>query len=249
LAVGVSQYQNPRYSLGFAAKDARDFSNLMQRQKGNLYRDLEVRLLADEKATRETILDGLNWLEKSCTHNDVAMIFFAGHGINDRNGNYYFIPPNIDPENLKRTGLPYFEIMATVRNTAGKVLLFLDTCHAGNVMGNTTRGGEVDINAMINELASAENGAVVFASTTGRQQALEDETWGNGAFTKALLEGLSGKADFQGTGRVTVNMLDLYISERVKTLTHGQQTPTASKPQTIADFPLVINAKPGGNPH
>jgi WD40 repeat protein len=248
LAIGVSQYQNPRYSLGFAAKDARDFSSLMQRQKGELYRDLEVLLLTDVKATRETILDGLNWLEKSCTHNDVAMIFIAGHGINDRNGAYYFIPPNIDPENIKRTGLPYFEIMNTVRNTAGKVLLFLDTCHAGNVMGSTARGFEVDINAMINELASAENGAVVFASTTGRQQALENESWGNGAFTKALLEGLSGKADFQGTGRVTVNMLDLYLSERVKALTLGQQTPTASKPQTISDFPLVINAN-GSTPH
>jgi hypothetical protein len=39
-----------------------------------------------------------------------------------------------------------------------------------------------------------------------------------------------------------VNMLDLYISARVKALTHGQQTPTASKPQTISDFPLAIHA-------
>jgi uncharacterized caspase-like protein len=161
----------------------------------------------------------------------------------DGAGTYYFIPPNIDPENIKRTGLPYFEIMDTVRNTAGKVPLFLDTCHAGKVMGKSTRGIDIDINAMINELASAENGAVVFASTTGRQLALEDEAWGNGAFTKALLEGMAGNADFLGTGRVTVNMLDLYLSERVKALTHGQQTPTACKPHTIADFPLAVNAQ------
>jgi hypothetical protein len=35
-------------------------------------------------------------------------------------------------------------------------------------------------------------------------------------------------------------MLDLYISEKVKELTRGQQTPTTTKPQTIADFPVAV---------
>jgi hypothetical protein len=35
-------------------------------------------------------------------------------------------------------------------------------------------------------------------------------------------------------------MLDLYISTRVKELTHGEQTPTTSKPQTVPDFPVVV---------
>ena len=43
--------------------------------------------------------------------------------------------------------------------------------------------------------------------------------WGNGAFTKALVEGLSGKADYQANGVITVNELDLYLAERVKVLT------------------------------
>ena len=55
----------------------------------------------------------------------------------------------------------------------------------------------------------------------------------------ALLEGLRGKADFRRTGRVTVNMLDLYVSERVRELTDGAQTPATAKPITIPDFPVV----------
>jgi hypothetical protein len=35
-------------------------------------------------------------------------------------------------------------------------------------------------------------------------------------------------------------MLDLYISERVKELTDGRQTPTTAKPASIPDFPLAV---------
>ena len=107
-------------------------------------------------------------------------------------------------------------------------------------VGSHTRRGVADINAVVNEFTSAENGAVVFASSTGRQYALEDKAWNNGAFTKALVEGLGGGADYKGTGRITINMLDLYLSERVKELTKGQQTPTTTKPRTIPDFPIAL---------
>ncbi len=109
-------------------------------------------------------------------------------------------------------------------------------------MGSSRRS-IVDINVLINELSSAENGAIIFSSSTGRQYSVEDAAWGNGAFTKALVEGISGKADFTGKGRITINMLDLYLSERVKQLTRGQQTPTTAKPVTIPDFPLAIIVK------
>jgi len=92
----------------------------------------------------------------------------------------------------------------------------------------------------VNELASAENGAIVFSSSTGRQYSQEKPEWGNGAFTKGLVEGIRGKADYRATGRITVNMLDLYVSERVKELTGGQQTPTTVKPPNVPDFPVAV---------
>ena len=145
---------------------------------------------------------------------------------------------NANPEKLKRTGVAFSDIKNTMASLAGKAILFVDTCHSGNVMG--ARRGTADINAVVNELASAENGAVVFASSTGRQYSLEDKAWGNGAFTKALVEGIGGRADYHGKGKITINMLDLYLSERVKELTGGKQTPTTTKPQTIPDFPIAV---------
>jgi uncharacterized caspase-like protein len=93
---------------------------------------------------------------------------------------------------------------------------------------------------VVNELSSAENGAVVFAASTGNQYSLENPKWNNGAFTLAVVEGFNGKADYTGKGRITINMLDLYISERVKELTDGQQTPTTAKPNTVPDFPIAL---------
>jgi len=241
LAVGVSQYANPNYSLEFAAKDARDFAAAMSSQKGLLYRDVIVKILADADATKDEILDGLDWIRKETTSKDVAMVFFAGHGINDQNGAYYFLPHNTDVQRLLRTGVPFTDIKTTVQSLAGKTLFFIDTCHSGNVLGDTRRRDLAsDLNGVVNELASAENGAVVFAASTGNQSSLENKNWNNGAFTKALVEGILGRADYTGKGKITINMLDLYLSERVKELTGGRQTPTTAKPRTVADFPIAV---------
>jgi WD40 repeat protein len=243
LAVGVSDYQDQNLRLLLAAKDAQDFCAAWDEQKGRLYRGVEVRTLADAEATKGNILDGLEWLQRQVTSKDVAVLFFAGHGINDPMGMFYFLPVDVDRENLKRTGISQFDITSTVSGIAGKVLVFMDACHSGNLMGTLKRRGEVVLSAVINEMASAENGAVVFSSTTGRQYALENTKWGNGAFTKGVVEGIRGKADYTTTGRITLNMLDLYVSERVKELTGGQQTPTTVKPPNVPDFPVVLLSK------
>ncbi|MEN8216338.1 MAG: hypothetical protein ABFS56_08165 [Pseudomonadota bacterium] len=78
-----------------------------------------------------------------------------------------------------------------------KVLFFIDTCHSGNIMG--AQRGVADIDQIANDLSSAENGVVVFTAATGKQSSQESKLWQNGAFTEALLEGLSGQADYSIT--------------------------------------------------
>ena len=241
LSVGVSAYQDADLRLDLAAKDALDFGAAWNAQKDRLYEGVEVRILTDAHATKGNILDGLEWLQRQTTSKDVAVLFFAGHGINDAMGDFYFLPVEADLEKLKRTGISQFDITATVAAIAGKVLVFMDACHSGNLMDKSKRRGIVVVSPVVNELASAENGAVVFSSATGRQYALENQAWGNGAFTKGAVEGLQGKADYGATGRITLNMLDLYISERVKELTQGQQTPTTVKPPNVPDFPVAMS--------
>lgn len=241
LAVGVGNYQHPQIGqLNFPAKDARDFVQALQGQQGKLYQQVEVRLLTDEKATRDEVVDGLEWLQKEVTQHDVAMLFVAGHALNDPAQGYTFLPANADPDKLKRTGVTMADVRASLASLAGKALFFFDTCHAGNVLGAGRRNVPYDVSGVINELASAENGVVVFSSSTGRQFSYEDPAWGNGAFTKALVEGLGGAAAQAGNPRITHKMLDYFISERVKKLTGGKQTPVTQAPGGVPDFPVAL---------
>ncbi len=239
LAVGVSKYKNPQYDLDLAAKDAQDFSNALIKQRGLLYRDVEVKLLTDAKASKDEVLGGMEWLRGHVTARDVGVLYLAGHGVNDATNNYYFLPYDTDGAQLLRTGVAHNDIRITLANIVGKALFFIDTCHSGNVLGGSKMSA-TDVNAVVSDLASAENGAVVYTAATGKQLSQEDKTWGNGAFTKALVEGLLGQADFRKNGTITHKGLDYYVSERVKELTHGEQSPVSIAPQGVTDFPIAI---------
>lgn len=245
LAVGVANYSDKTLNLTYPAKDAKDFSGVLEHQKNRLYREITIRLLTDEQATRDNIMDGLEWLQKQVTQKDIAVVFFAGHGMNDpMTGQFYFLPHNANLTAVKRTMVANTDITSTMEYLPGKRVLFMDSCNSANVSGKTKTRSALDIASLRKEFESAGQGAVVFAAASGRQGAQEKEDWGNGAFTKAVIEGLTGKADPKKTGRVTVSSLNAYITERVKEITEGFQTPIFKSQDDLADFPLVILESP-----
>ncbi len=235
LAIGVSTYRNRDYALEYPAKDARDFAAALLNQKGGLYGDVEVRPLVDEEATAGGIREGLDWLTRSVTSRDVGVVFLAGHGVLDPQGRFYFLASDSDGERLRSTAVPKEDIRAALDALPGRqTLLFLDACHAGAISGKARRGAD-DINAVISDFASAEHGVTVFAASTGRQSSQESASWNNGAFTKAVVEGLGlpgakAKADLVGTGTITTSQLDAYVANRVKALTLGEQSPVMDRP-------------------
>ena len=239
LAIGVADYDNPAYQLDLAAKDANDFSRLLAAQRTALYERVEINTLVDKAADRKSIEAAFSTLKRSVRPEDTTFVFLAGHGVNDYKQGYYFMPREADVRRLKDTGLSFRYIRRTLADLPGRNLMFVDTCHAGNAIGNLRAGLSRDNSAAINELASPENNIIVFASSSGEQESIEREEWGNGAFTKALLEGLLGRADFMKRGRVTYKQLDAYVSDRVVELTEGLQTPVTPMLLTVPDFPLL----------
>ena len=90
-----------------------------------------------------------------------------------------------------------------------------------------------------NELKAAENGIVVFTSSTGNELSQEKDEWNNGAFTKALVEGLRGAAARRRLPVIMISDLQGYVSRRVKELTSGNQRPMMAMPKTVEDFPIA----------
>lgn len=239
LAVGVSDYAADENDLKYAAKDARDFVRAIRRQEGEIYKRVHIKHLDYRQATREAILDGLDWIERETTSRDVAVVYLAGHGVNDTQGHYRFLPADYVQGRPKRTTVTEAELKEFLHDIAGKTVLFFDTCYSGNALA-IRAGSKPDVDRVANELADADVGIVVFASTTqgGLARGLDDIQ--QGAFTKALIEGIeAGKADLTKDLLVSVAELEKYISDRVKKLTKGEQKPVTTKPKAVEDWDFI----------
>jgi WD40 repeat protein len=248
LAIGISNYKNQDKNkdleLHFAAKDADDFIALARTQAGGLYEEVIIHpphgSLRDSEATKDAILDELDWISRAVSNtNDIAMIFLSGHGMKTPDQNYRFLPYDYDPDRIPRTTISDFELRDYLAKIGGKTIFFFDTCYSGNVLqGSKAPDTRPDVDKFANELRSAENGIIVFTSSTGNE--LSREVDGNGAFAKAVVEGMRGKAGRPEVPVVTITDLQGYVSRRVKELTNGNQKPMMAMPKTVEDFPVSV---------
>lgn len=246
LAVGVSDYAYSAYNLGLAHKDAQDFANLFTLVKqGGMYRQIHPQVLLNQNATRENILEGMSWLRESVKENDVGMLFLAGHGVNDQDERYYFVPHDGLGAKLKSSCVVFEEIRNIALNLPGRAVLFLDTCHAGNVLGKRGESSANDLRPaniarVINELSSKEGGAVVFSACNRNESAQELADLKNGVFTHALVRGLEGEARRAGEKHITYTALHSFVAAEVSKLTKGVQNPVLQAPGGVPDFPLAL---------
>jgi hypothetical protein len=238
LAVGVSQYPG-NLKLNYAAADAKALAKVYEEHAKPLYRRVEVKLIVDKEASRRNILQGLTWLRKQMTQNDVAVISFAGHGAKDHDGTFYLLPVDVDMEDLLSTAVPGDQVKRTLSGIPGRIVLLLDACHAGAVEGESRRAAGALTDDLVRDLATDDYGVIVMCSAMGREFSLESPRVQHGYFTLALVEGLSGKADYNHDGVVQLNELDLYVTDRVKELSQGKQHPVTARPTSIRSFPLT----------
>ena len=240
LAIGVSMYKLTSANLKWAAKDAQDFAAAIKAQEGGLYKKVAVRLLLNDKATRKEIIEGLNWLKRETTNRDVAMVFIAGHGFRGGKNEYYFLPHDGHPDEPEVTAVRDYDIRDFLSKVGGKAVLFLDTCHSGQLsLGRRQIDALPDITKFANELADADTGVIVFASSTGREISRELDQFQHGAFTYALLEGIRGQADYIQDSFIEISELETYLAARVKALTEGKQKPATAKPEAVENYKVI----------
>jgi WD40 repeat protein/uncharacterized caspase-like protein len=246
LSIGVDKYDDKQIpSLAYPADDADSIVAVFRTQEGRLFSKVNTLLINDKSSTKPTyanILDSLSYLSRAGQY-DVALLFIAGHGFNDDRGDFYFLPSDAalaEDGTLRRSkAVSWRDIKATL-DLPAKVLVFVDACHSEGVSGKQTRA--VDSERLVKELQEAN--AVVFTSSRGRELSQESASWKHGAFTYALLEGLSGKADMMKDGKITMKELDAYVSELVPQITDGAQHPITYTPEGYVNFPLSLVRQP-----
>ncbi len=239
LAVGVSEYAERSLNLGLAAKDAADFRAALARLGGKRYRAVTTRLVVDQEATRMAVLQHLAWLATEATSDDVVIVFLAGHGAHDDEGRYHFITHDGDIARLAQTAVSEGELRGALAAIRGRIVLFADTCHAGSVTTTHAAVLSRDHARLADELRAPENGVIVLASSARSEESLEVRSLGNGVFTKAVVEGLAGRADLLRRGEITVKGLDYYVASQVAAMTKAAQNPVSLIPPGMPDFKLI----------
>ncbi len=231
VSVGVNEYSNLSGDLEFAAPDAIDFHALLLQQSGSLYRDVKSILLADGGVvpSRENIEQALS-LFNDAGPKDTVILFLAGHGINE-DSDYYFLPreTQLDAAEklVKSTVVNWRTLQRALVNSAGRRILLVDTCHAGNAFNQRLVKDSADANI------------VVLTSTDRVTLAQERRDLGHGVFTYSILQGLMGDADIIKDRLIKIEELDSYVTESVIALTANQQQPVFFVSSGFRNFAFV----------
>lgn len=265
LAIGISKYNDSRFNLTYAAKDAIDLAAAFQ-SKSNGFNQVNSLIITDEKATRENIIKAKEFLLKAKVDDEV-IVSFAGHGLLDSKLDYFLATTDIDFENPSVSGLAYNDLENLLDSVQSrKKVLFIDACNSGEVdkeesiiaeasaeIQNGTvksRGfkslasnngiGLQNSFELMQELFSEVrkgSGAFVISSASGTEFSLESDKWKNGVFTYSIIDGIqTGDADKNGDGKIRVTELRDYVTSKVLSLTGGLQTPGSRKENLDNDF-------------
>lgn len=233
VAVGVGDYNDPKLpKLKLTCKDAQDFAKAIATKKGLPYEDVQVKLLCDSEATRADIFEAMEWLKQESSPNDVCIFFYAGHGLRDEKDRFYFIPYGCNSSKL----YDCFSA-ADFRNEAedinGKFIAFVDACYSGALLEGTRSAAT---SHFIEQLKRSKNGMLLYASSSSDTKSREDESWGNGAFTKALVESLNGAAREEHAEGLSTQELEHFLYKEVRKITDFKQTPIFINPNGIEHF-------------
>lgn len=217
-AVGVSNYKSASLTkLGYAAKDAEDFIGAVSASDLSMYGKIgSSTLLTDAKATKSNIEKGIVSLLRNAQQDDVIMLYLSGHGVSE-GGDTYFMSVDASADE-PYTGVDFAFIrknMLKMTDKKCRVLIFMDACYSGAMFAAKSE---------LKNLTFAEPDIIGFYSSSASQTSAEMKAAANGLFTKALLEGLGGKARNKD-GEITTVSLQKFVSDYVSEQSRGKQTP------------------------
>ncbi|HXS57081.1 MAG TPA: caspase family protein [Hanamia sp.] len=215
--IGITDYQNPAIpALKYPDKDAQQFAAYLQSKAGGQVADTHIKLLVNKEATIAAIYESLDWLKEQCEKDDVAYIYFSGHGDVETKNNFskgYLLAYNSPQNNYANNAIRVEDInntslILTTKNKA-KVILISDACHSGKLAGDFFKGKQL----ASGQLRLVLNNQVRLASCAENEEAAEGPDWGGGrgVFSYYLVMGLQGLADLRKDNSIQLRDLSRYL--------------------------------------
>ncbi|MBQ2586258.1 MAG: caspase family protein, partial [Bacteroidaceae bacterium] len=240
VAIGIGDYDDEKLpDLKFTHKDAADFSKAIAKKRGLPYEEVQVKTLCDDEATQGDIFEALSWLKEVSSPSDVCIFYYAGHGYRDEKDRFFFVPygAHVDKD-WECVSAQSFRDKAN--EIDGKFIVFLDACYSAALL-NGSRSAVTD--HFLEQLRSAKNGMMLYASSESDTKSKEDPEWQNGAYTHVLVDALNGAAKEDGDEGLSTDKLEKFLYNKVKEITKGTQKPIWICPNGTQRFNLFIYDK------
>jgi WD40 repeat protein len=133
IAMSVSEYKDNRYNLKYAVKDGADIAGLFNTNQTERYNKIYLDTLFNSNATRQNFFNIRNKLLKSDVNDEVVM-FISGHGLLNKEMDFYFATYDIDFSDPEISGISFDDLESLLDSIpARKKLLMMDACHSGEV--------------------------------------------------------------------------------------------------------------------
>lgn len=217
VVIGVAAYDHMPV-LRYTDDDAYRFYAFLKSLEGGALPDNQVRILIDEEATRENILETMGDVFSDAGPNDLVIFYFSGHGLNGS-----FLPFDFDGFNNK---IAHEEIAAAFNQSKAKYKLCLaDACHSGSLFAMRSGEPEPVLVQYYNSLSKAVSGTALIMSSKADETSLESAGLRQGVFSHFLIRGLKGEADKNTDKVVSVQELYEFIFKNVRDYTGSRQSP------------------------
>jgi uncharacterized caspase-like protein len=255
VVMGVNFYNDERIpDLGGAVNDAWSFYHFLASPEGGAIDPFRLKLLLNDEATKQGVEDALGeFLQHTCPQ-DQVIIYFAGHGAPepDKPDEAYLLVHDTNLDSMVSSAISMGELFRFLQRRTGQtsqLLMFIDACHSGNIQFPGKRGfkkkDEIrleeetrakSVSAGVTKLVKGSDGWGAISATAADQLAgetaasceINGKPYAGGIFTCYLLEGLSGGADANGNGVVTLDEAFNHLKERVSEARDGDQVPQMS---------------------
>lgn len=251
LLVGVSEYKdNTIASVPITLQDAEALKEVLVDPNLAGYPPTQVATLTGTNATRANILTALGNLADASNKKSTILIFLCAHGVPAPDGSYYFLS-----HEARRAG-SNFEVNSVVSSQelikaigkieAKKILIILNTCHSGLMVGSLDPDNQPPSNELLEKILDNGEGRVIISACRSNQKSYFESGARNTLFVQHLIEGLRGQGGIANhKGYIGVFELYNHLYEKVKAGIKNinslvEQEPVITIREGVGPFPITL---------